>query len=244
MITEKTAEQVRLYNNLRRMMAPKQSPQVERGSFVRMLAQALDRMESRKSLQRRPQMFTEDVVSIEAAKQCPVQFSPEGDLKFEKGLEMVFKHEGEKYVSRDGGEESSRYGILQSTAKLYGYGGNVKNLSKADARTIYSRIWNESGAQNLPYPLSTVHFDTYVNSPAAARKLLKQSGGDVDTYLRQRGQRYARLAQLRPARFSKYLKGWMNRVASLRNMTAEHRKLQNFAAREVTRFVGTYPEIA
>src|SRR5271169_1352909 len=93
-----------------------------------------------------------------------------GDSRFKNILAVVLKHEGSAYVQKDG-SESSRFGILQSTAREFGYKGNVKNMSRAQAGAIYKKIWDKSGAASLSYPLSLVHFDTYVNSPAAAMKL-------------------------------------------------------------------------
>ena len=145
---------------------------------------------------------------------------------FKDILKVVMKHEGTAYVRMDGGRESSKMGILQSTARQYGYTGDVKNITKAQAESIYKKIWGKSGAANLPYPLSAIHFDTYVNSPAAAGKLLKQSGGDVDTYLHMREQRYIHLATLRPQRYGKYLTGWMNRISDLKMVAAEYAKTQ------------------
>ncbi len=154
----------------------------------------------------------------------------EGDnSRFKEILATVLKHEGSAYVHNDGGAESSKFGILQSTAREHGYKGNIKNITMADAEAIYKKIWDKSGAASLPYPLSLVHFDTYVNSPAAAVKLLKKSAGSTDAYLAMRAHRYTRLAELRPARYGKYLKGWINRVADLRNITAGHELLRNFA---------------
>ena len=141
---------------------------------------------------------------------------------FKEILGTVLKHEGSSYVRRDGGRGASRFGILQSTAREYGYKGNVRNMTQADAEAIYKKMWDRSGAAALPYPLSLVHFDTYVNSPAAARKLLQKSGGNTDAYLEMRAQRYHRLAKLRPARYARYLNGWMNRISSLRNITHEY----------------------
>jgi len=154
----------------------------------------------------------------------PARFenTPAGD--FSNIMKVVLKHEGKAYVRRDG-RESSRMGILQSTAREYGYTGDIKNISQADAEAIYKKIWDKSGAANLPYPLSVVHFDTYVNSPSAARKILKQSGGDVDTYLNLRERRFVRLAETRPDRYHKYLKGWINRVNSLRTVVAQYEKI-------------------
>ncbi len=149
--------------------------------------------------------------------------------RFKEILATVLKHEGSAYVYNDGGAESSKFGILQSTAREHGYKGNIKNITRADAEAIYKQIWDKSGAASLPYPLSLVHFDTYVNSPAAAKKLLKKSAGNIDAYLSMRADRYNRLAELRPARYGKYLKGWINRVADLRNITAGHEALRNYA---------------
>lgn len=159
----------------------------------------------------------------------------EGDAgRFKEILATVLKHEGSAYVQRDGGgAESSKFGILQSTAREYGYNGNIKNISRADAEAIYKKIWDKSGAASLPYPLSLVHFDSYVNSPTAAMKLLKKSGGNTETYLSMRAMRYTRLAELRPERFAKYLKGWINRVADLRNIAAVHSTIKHFAANNV-----------
>ena len=145
---------------------------------------------------------------------------------FKNIFKMVMKHEGTAYVRLDGGRESSKMGILQSTAKQYGYTGDIKNITKAQAEAIYKKLWDKSGAANLPYPLSAIHFDTYVNSPAAARKLLKQSGGDIDTYLQMREQRYFHLATMRPQIYGKYLNGWMNRVNDLKMVAAEYSKTQ------------------
>ncbi|HEX8949377.1 MAG TPA: glycosyl hydrolase 108 family protein [Dissulfurispiraceae bacterium] len=147
---------------------------------------------------------------------------PAGKGGFKEILGTVLKHEGSAYVRRDAGRGASKFGILQSTAREFGYKGNVRNMTQADAEAIYKKIWDRSGAASLPYPLSLVHFDTYVNSPAAARKLLQKSGGDTDAYLEMRAQRYSRLAKLRPARYARYLSGWMNRISSLRAITHEY----------------------
>lgn len=158
----------------------------------------------------------------------------EGDSsRFKEILATVLKHEGSTYVQRDGGAESSKFGILQSTAKEYGYKGNIKNITRTDAEAIYKKIWDKSGAASLPYPLSLVHFDTYVNSPAAAVKMLKKSGGNTGEYLDIRAKRYTRLAELRPERFAKYLKGWINRVTDLRTIAAGQSRTKNFAVNHI-----------
>ena len=140
---------------------------------------------------------------------------------------VVMKHEGTAYVRMDGGREPSKMGILQSTARKYGYTGDIKDITKAQAEEIYKKIWDKSGAATLPYPLSAIHFDTFVNSPSAARKILKHSSGNIDAYLQMREQRYIQLASVRPQIYGKYLNGWMNRVNDLRRVAAEYAKAQD-----------------
>jgi len=140
----------------------------------------------------------------------------EGERAMKDIFRFVFGQEGDAYVAHDGGSESSRYGILQATASQHGYVGKVGDMTRPQAEDIYRKMWEESGAKNLPPSLALVHFDTFVNSPAAAKKMLRACGGDVETYLQLRSQRYARLSELRPARYAKYTKGWMNRIQSLR----------------------------
>ncbi len=151
--------------------------------------------------------------------------APKHEDAFDEIIKIVFKHEGHRYVKNDGARGASRFGILESTARQYGYKGDIKNISQAEVDGIYRKMWEKSGAASLPYPLSLVHFDTYVNSPGAAKKLLEKSGGDIDAYLQLREKRYKRLAELRPERYAKYLKGWTNRINSLRASVNEHRMI-------------------
>jgi len=58
------------------------------------------------------------------------------------------KHEGTAYVRMDGGRESSKMGILQSTARQYGYTGDIRSITKAQAEAIYNRF----GSNQEPVP--------------------------------------------------------------------------------------------
>jgi hypothetical protein len=136
--------------------------------------------------------------------------------KFQKAFSIVMKHEGSKLVRKDGERGSSKYGVLETTARHYGYKGKIENISKEAVEAIYRKIWDESGAADLPESLAIVHFDTYVNSPAAARKMLAASKGEIGTYLASRTRRYERLAAAKPEVFARYLKGWKNRIANLK----------------------------
>jgi hypothetical protein len=145
----------------------------------------------------------------------------DGRAPMKKAFRFVLEHEGSGYVTADAGKESSRYGLLQTTAARYGYRGDVRSISRVDAEAIYRRMWEESGAPRLPAPLALIHFDTYMNSPQAAKKMLQSSGGSVGAYLRLRARRYARLSALKPERYARYMKGWMKRIEDLRVAAAQ-----------------------
>jgi len=166
-------------------------------------------------------LFNQSLEKLQAGNNQTVPFkhlpAQSNANSFNEALKFVLKQEGEKFVHRDAGSgESSKYGILQSTAREYGYNGNIKNITLDDAKIIYRRIWEKSGASSLSPALSVVHFDTYVNSPAMAKKLLSRSNKDISTYLKMREQRYVGLAEKKPEVYEKYLRGWKNRVESLR----------------------------
>ena len=157
---------------------------------------------------------------------------PDEETRFRKCLDFVLQKEGSRLVKEDGERGASRYGILQSTARAFGYQGNIKNITRDQVEAIYRKIWDKSGAGSLPYPLCVVHFDTYVNSPAAAQKLLQRSGGDIDNYLDMREKRYVKLAVGKPQVYAKYLKGWKNRINSLRTVVAQYEKDSMFVYKD------------
>jgi len=149
---------------------------------------------------------------IELARQIPLYQKETRNIK----QELI-----KALVHRDGASgESSMYGILQSTANENGYKGNIKDITVEYVKAIYRKIWEKSGASSLPPALSVVHFDTYVNNPAMAKKLLNRSKGDINIYLKMREQQYVNLAEKRPEVFKRYLKGWKTRVDNLRTMIA------------------------
>jgi lysozyme family protein len=152
------------------------------------------------------------------------------EAKFKKCLAFVLEKEGKKLVLEDGGsKESSKLGILQSTARASGYKGNIKNITLDQAEKVYKKIWEQSGAASLPFPLAVVHFDSYVNSPASSKKFLEKSKGDITTYLKLREQRYVKLASAKPEVYGKYLQGWKNRIKSLQSIVTAHAKSGNYA---------------
>ncbi len=181
-------------------------------------------------------LFSSSLQNLQVSAQPPVNSSvldlsmPKDDAaNFQKGFQFVLEKEGAKLVREDGGRESSKYGILQSTARAFGFKGDIKNMTREGAEMIYRKLWDKSGAASLPFPLSVVHFDTYINSPAAAKRLLQRSNGDINTYLKLREQRYVRLATAKPEVYGKYLQGWKNRIQSLKSMVAAYEAANKYA---------------
>jgi hypothetical protein len=95
---------------------------------------------------------------------------------------------------------------------------DVLALTKAQAEQIlYKRYWLASGDQ-LPAALAAVHGDTAINlGLRAANELLAQSGGDPNTYLDLRDERYRSIAAANPDK-TNYLFIWLRRNKDLRSL--------------------------
>lgn len=95
-------------------------------------------------------------------------------------------------------------------------GLDVANLTRPDAvRIYYSDYWQASGADQLAMPLAQVVLDTAVNQGVpAAQQLLQDSGGDVNSYLALRAQRYLHTAQSVP-QLAQFLPDWLHRLEAL-----------------------------
>lgn len=121
-------------------------------------------------------------------------------------------------------------GLHEQQAKAYGspvnmginQGANpdidVKSLTPAKAAQIAKeRYWDKSGAEALPPAMAAVHFDTAINMGVdAAKDLLAKSGGDPETYLKLREQKYRDIAKNDPTKAAN-LPTWLARNADLSN---------------------------
>ena len=101
---------------------------------------------------------------------------------FEKSLSFILGNEGglSDHPADKGG--LTNLGITQSTLdraqlEFTGLPSSVKDLTRAQAEEIYRVFyWEESKADMLPYPLSTLHFDAAVNhGVGGAAKLLQRA---------------------------------------------------------------------
>jgi len=127
---------------------------------------------------------------------------------------FVAGHEG-GYTENDGNGAPAKFGINQGANPDV----DVLALSQAQAELIlYERYWLVSGADQLPAGLAEVHGDTAINlGVRAANELLAQSGGDPNTYLDLRNERYQAIAAANPDK-SNYLSVWLRRNDDLRDL--------------------------
>ena len=101
------------------------------------------------------------------------------------------------------GKNPMKYGIVQSTLTNCDPKGEiatqVKDLTEDGARRIYAKLWERAGCQNLPSPLNTIHFDTFVQRPNTAMELLKKSNGDLNSYLHMKENNGPLTGSMKPA---------------------------------------------
>lgn len=105
---------------------------------------------------------------------------------------------------------STRWGISQR----YHQDVDVLRLTREQAIEIYRREYWNPNCQELPWPISALHFDTCVNPGVAhARRFLEVAKSPAD-YSMRRVAWYVRNVRGHPEK-GKYLKGWVNRCVDL-----------------------------
>lgn len=128
---------------------------------------------------------------------------------FANAVQAVFAKEG-GYKATDGNSGNPvNMGINQRANPDI----DVKNLTKPQAEQLYKdRYWNPIGGDNLPAPVAMFAFDAAVNMGVpTAKRLLTQSGGDLNKMAELRKQMYKDIATNDPAQ-AKYLSQWLERT--------------------------------
>lgn len=146
-------------------------------------------------------------------------------VRFLAFLPFIFEWEGEAYENDPddpGGE--TKFGIDKRSHP----NEDIKRLTAERAAQIYWEEWIGAGCEEMPSPYAEVFFNCAVNMGLGrAREFDEQiPGADADHFLRLQEDYYMRLGS-QPNR-AKYLKGWLNRTAALRNKASEIRA-QNIA---------------
>lgn len=134
---------------------------------------------------------------------------PQSD--WEKAIGFVLRWEG-GYANNpnDPGGETN-YGISKRSYPDL----DIRNLTRDQAIAIYERdYWHRSGAANLPWPMSLVHFDSAVNSGVAqANKWLAAANGSATAYAGMRLEFYTQLST-----WLVFGLAWVRRVSDLLGM--------------------------
>ena len=127
---------------------------------------------------------------------------------FERAMEFVFKWEGGLSTDPHDPGGTTKYGISQLSYPDL----DIVNLTKAQALEIYRRdYWVASGAHEMTWPLSLVHFDAAVNTGVGqAEWFLDRSEFDWRQYIAERGTWYTKLRQ-----WERYGKAWTRRTMDL-----------------------------
>lgn len=134
---------------------------------------------------------------------------------FSQALRGLFEREGGHTVDTGG---TTKYGISQRAYPNL----DISNLTLDDAARIYKKdYWDAHGLNKLARKdpkLAAAAFDTFVNhGPTAGKKMLEESGGDVEKLLESRKSEYDRLTSENPKKYGAYAEGWNNRLSHLSN---------------------------
>jgi len=131
---------------------------------------------------------------------------------FEVAVKHVFESEGGYSDQENDATGEVRYGITGTTARRNGYKGSMRNLPKSFAKRIYKKQYWDILPQHYSGKAKFILFDAAVNQgPGYARKLARQSGGNVSKMISMREARYRDVARRKPG-LRKFLKGWLNRL--------------------------------
>lgn len=156
------------------------------------------------------EQFTDKAIEEIAANQQNVNSA---DGEFEGAIKIVLDSEGGfgNHPQDNGGK--TKFGISQKAYPNL----DIKNLTREEAKQIYRRdYWEKSGADKLASPMNLIVFDTAVNMGVGrAREFLKKSEGDPATFLKTRENFYREIVSKKPSQ-KVFLRGWLNRIESLR----------------------------
>lgn len=137
-------------------------------------------------------------------------------VTFEEAANHVLAAEGGAKITTDTGG-LTKFGISQKAHP----GLDIANLTQDEALKLYkSEYWDKIGASQLPPDLQLTAFDAAINQGVEKTKsMLAAAHGNVEVFNNMRRAEYEHLAQTDPAKYGKYLQGWLNRLDNLKDAT-------------------------
>ena len=144
------------------------------------------------------------------------------DENFEKAFKYILKAEGGYICDKNDRGGATNLGITQNTYNTFRQRKklaphSVSLLTKDEAKQIYyENYWCLSGADRISdFAAALVLFDSCVNHGVSAGKALyKNSGGNVELFLKLRRNKYENIVKRCPSQ-KVFYKGWMNRIKRL-----------------------------
>lgn len=156
------------------------------------------------------------------------------DANFDKMMDHVFGSEGGLSNDKNDHGGLTNYGITEGTYRAYTGDSNadVSKITKEQAKEIYYKnYYQASGADELQKTnpqLSFAVFDAAVNhGVGSAKKLLDQSGGDVNKFMELRKQKYINIVANDSSQ-AVFEKGWQNRWNSVYSFIDPNHKYENY----------------
>jgi lysozyme family protein len=152
---------------------------------------------------------------------------------FPRALALVLGFEGGKSDKPSDPGGRTAYGITHDTFDAYCDAHrqprrDVFTITQAEVADVYhEKYWEAGSCDEIPWPLSLVHFDARVNhGPAHARRFLmaaRLDSGDAvaeaKRYLDLRATFYRQIVAQNPGQ-ERFFNGWMNRLDRLRKEVA------------------------
>lgn len=134
---------------------------------------------------------------------------------FDRALDFTLAWEGGYVNDPDDPGGETNFGISKRAYP----DEDIQHLTRERAAALYERdYWRAGGCHLLSWPLNLCHFDACVNhGPGRAATFLKAAKGAAKAYCDAREAFYRAIVAKRPTS-QKYLKGWMNRLNTLRKL--------------------------
>lgn len=131
-------------------------------------------------------------------------------------MPWLFEWEGTTFENDpDDPGGATRYGIDKRSHPRE----DIRNLTADRAKEIYwEEYWVKYGCERYTAPLGEVVFNCAVNAGyGRVQKIFATGASSAGQFLNEQDAFYRRLAEARP-KSRKYLKGWLNRTRSLRQL--------------------------
>jgi lysozyme family protein len=130
---------------------------------------------------------------------------------FDQAFSILMQFEGGYSVNKNDPGGETNYGISKKAYPELA----IDKLTQEQAKAIYLRdYWEPIGADDLPFPLDVIAFDTSVNCGLhTAQKILNETR-DWKDYLFKRLFYYTAIVKEKPA-LRDFIRGWLNRVLAL-----------------------------